>query len=57
VLQVNANDGVTNSSTNVTVTIYSTNTPPPIAQLTAPADGIRVTTRTNIIGTAGSPIL
>src|SRR5205823_1140931 len=56
-LQFTVSDGVTNSSTNVTVTLYPTNTPSPVAGITNPADGVTITAPTNIIGTAGSPIL
>src|SRR5207249_4729874 len=56
-LRLTASDGDLSASNDVTVIVYDAGTPFPIAGITNPADGVVITAPTNIIGTAGSPIL
>jgi RHS repeat-associated protein len=52
ILRLTADDSEQSSSDEVRVTVFEPITaPPPTAAITSPADGARVTTRTNVVGT------
>ena len=55
-LRLTASDGELSSSNDVTITVYGV-TPAPIAEINLPLDGGIITSPTNIIGTASSPML